>query len=408
LGLIEVKLRKLHPAQDEIVASSRRFNVLNCGRRFGKDVLGIDRIVDSALSQVGHCPTAWFSPTYKNLTEDWRIVSELLVPVISKKSEQEHRVDLINGGSIEMWSLDRPDSARGRAYRRIVINEAASVPILQDAWEQVIRPTLTDYRGDAWFLSTPRGYNFFKVLYDRGADDERPEWASWTYTTYANPHIPVDEIEAAKRELPEQVFAQEYLAQFISDQTAVFRGLASACVLEPQSAQLGHSYVIGCDWGKLNDFSVFSVIDIDTQEQVYLDRSNRLDYAVQVERLKYLCTQYPVQAIIAEANAMGVAIIEQVVRARLPVVAWTATMSSKQIMIESLALAIEQGKIKLLKHPIQLAELQAYEAKRTASGMMRYSAPEGAHDDTVMALGMAWLGARPQDKTVVRDFEWVA
>jgi len=361
----------------------------------------MDRLLHAALDGKR---AAWFAPTYKQLVEVWRVVADKLEPVTRRRSEQEHRLELVTGGVIDMWSLDSPDTARGRAYHLVVVNEAAAVAGLQDAWEQVIRPTLSDYSGGAWFLSTPRGFNYFKALYDRGQDPEQREWRSWTFPTTANPFIAPSEIEAAKGELPEQAFSQEYLAAFIADETAVFRGLLQACVLERREPIDGHQHVIGCDWGKLNDFSAFSVLDVTAREQVWLDRSNRVDYTMQVGRLKALCDRYRPAAVIAEANSMGQAIIEQVQRARIPVRSWTATQGTKQQMVELLALALEQGQVKLLRDPVQLAELQAFTATRTASGLMRYAAPEGQHDDTVIALGLAWLGARVPAQARTLDF----
>jgi hypothetical protein len=397
-----IRLPELHAVQQQIVSELARFSVLNCGRRFGKDILAINHLIEGALDQQ---QVAWFAPTYKQLTEVWRVVANVIEPVTRRRSEQQHRAELLTGGVIDMWSLDQPDTARGRAYNRVIINEAAMVARLQEAWEQVIRPTLTDYHGTALFLSTPKGFNFFKTVYDRGQDGEQPDWQSWTFPTSANPYIDPVEIEAARRELPESVFSQEYLAAFIADETAVFRGLLHACVLDPNAPIEGHTYVVGCDWGKLNDFSVFSVVDATTREQVYIDRSNRIDYTMQVGRLKALCERYRVRAVIAEANSMGQAIIEQVQRARIPVLSWTATQVTKQQMIEALALSIEQGQIKLLRDAVQMAELQAFTATKTPSGLLRYAAPEGQHDDTVIALGLAHLGARvPHEQSRLVDF----
>jgi hypothetical protein len=401
---VTLRLPSLHNGQRQIVREAARFNVVNCGRRFGKDVLAINLVIEAGLAGQR---AAWYAPTYKQLMEVWRVLADKLEPVTRRRNEQEHRVELLTGGVIDMWSLDSPDTARGRAYHLVVVNEAAQVANLQMAYEQVIRPTLTDYSGSAWFLSTPRGFNFFRVLFDRGQDPEQPEWRSWTFPTTANPHIPADDIALARAELPEQTFAQEYLAAFISDETAVFRGLLDACTLDPQGPISGHQYVVGCDWGKLHDFSVFSVLDVTTREQVYIDRSTRIDYIAQVLRLGSLCQRYRPIAVITEVNSIGQAIVEQLQRMRLPVVAWTATQASKGQMIEWLALSIEQGQVRLLRDPVQLAELQAFTATRTASGLMRYAAPEGQHDDTVIALGLAWLGARPQDQARAIDFQVV-
>jgi hypothetical protein len=102
-------------------------------------------------------PTAWFSPTYRLLSDAWRQLSSTLHPVIIRNSDSEHRLELRGGGTIEAWSLDNPDSGRGRACACVVVDEAALVVNLRDAWEGSIRPMLADHRGSAFFLSTPKG-----------------------------------------------------------------------------------------------------------------------------------------------------------------------------------------------------------------------------------------------------------
>lgn len=401
---VRIELLRRHAAQDKILSERKRFNVPCCGRRFGKDILCIHLTVEEVMR--GR-PVGWFAPTYKQLTEDWRMLVDKLGVITARKDEQERRLELWNGAVVDCWSLDRPETIRGRKYGLAVINEAGSVGGLEDIWTKIIRPTLSDLRGEAWFPSTPRGFNFFKVLFDRGQDGEQSEWASWQFPTGANPFIHPEEIAAARSELPEAVFAQEYLAEFISDETSVFRRLREAAVCERREAVPGHLYAVGCDWGKLQDFSVFSVMDLTTSEQVWLDRSNRLEYQTQVGRLKALCERYKPIGIIAESNAMGEAIIENVRRAGLRVTAWPSTQSTKQRMIEELSLAFERGSIKVLKDATQLAELQAFEATRTPTGMMKYGAPPGQHDDTVIALGLAWLATKRREPVRVREFAMV-
>jgi hypothetical protein len=210
---IELVIPKPHVGQSQIIREAARFNVLAAGRRWGKNTLAEDRIILPALDGK---PVAWFSPTYKTLAEDWRRLSEILRPVIKDKSEQERRMKLVTGGIVDMWSLEEPDSARGRAYARVVIDEAASVRNLLYAWQQVIRPMLTDYSGDAWFISTPSGFDDFHTLYQWGQDETKPEWASWRRPSSENPHLPADDLAQAERDLPSVVFRQEYLAEFLA------------------------------------------------------------------------------------------------------------------------------------------------------------------------------------------------
>ena len=74
-------------------------------------------------------------------------------------------IELPNGGLVEVWTLENEDAGRGRKYKRAIVDEAAMVAKLKSSWEESIRPTLTDMEGDAWFLSTPKGLNYFTTCF---------------------------------------------------------------------------------------------------------------------------------------------------------------------------------------------------------------------------------------------------
>lgn len=148
--------------------------------------------------------------------EVWREILAILEPVIAFKSELEKRIELHGGGVLDFWSLDSPDSIRGRKYKRVVIDEAASVPNLKTAWTEVIRAMLTDLKGDAWFLSTPKGKNNY--YYDLSANSENSDkWALFQMPTVSNPYIDPLEVEEARLMLDPLTFAQEYLASFVTE-----------------------------------------------------------------------------------------------------------------------------------------------------------------------------------------------
>jgi hypothetical protein len=147
---------------------------------------------------------------------------------------------------------------------------------------------------------------------------------------------------------------------------------------------------MGVDWGKSNDFTVLKVMDIAAKSEVYSDRFNQIDYAVQRQRLGAVAERYNPTVILAESNSMGEPIIEQLQRDGLPVRGFQTTNATKAQIIEALALAFERGEIGILDDPVTVGELQAYEMDRLPSGMVRYSAPEGMHDDTVMSLALGW------------------
>jgi hypothetical protein len=267
---------------------------------------------------------------------------------------------------------------------------------------------LTDRQGKAVFISTPKGRGWFWQLWQLGQDESQTEWKSWQLPTSANPFIPDTEIEAAYRSLPESVYQQEYMAAFIDDAGGVFRRIMEAATATPQDSRQyrmvdgeergWHQYIIGVDWGKHNDFTVITVMDVDTSELVLMDRFNQIDYAVQVGRLKAIVNRFKPASIVAEQNSMGEPLVEQLQREGLHVIPFTTTNATKAVAVEALALAFERGDIRILNDPVLIGELQAFEMSRTPSGMVRYAAPEGLHDDCVISLALCWQGAavKPQ------------
>jgi len=369
--------------------------------------MGHELVVRTALDGQ---PAGWFGPTYKLLEESWRELKRILGPTVTLKSEQEHRLELYGGGTIECWSMDTGDPARGRKYKRIVVDEAAMVPNLLDIWNQALRPTLADLEGQSWWLSTPRGLNDFYVLYQRGQDTLERDWQSWQMPTTVNPHISRAELDAARREMPERDYAQEFEARFLQLEGAgVFRGVTAVARLKPAGPTRGHVHVFGVDWGRTNDYTVVSVLDATLMEQRVIDRYSQVEWEFQTERLHKLADIFKPVTIVAEANSMGGPLVERLQRGyarligaprqSLPVYAWTATNASKASAIQALSLGIEQGQVTLLEDPIQTGELLAYEGKLSPAGMMRYSAPPGMHDDTVTALSLAYLGSQHERST---------
>lgn len=216
---ITIKLKKLHPAQVQILKEKKRFNVVDCGRRFGKSTVAVEILAspdDKASGFMHGWPMAYMAPTYKMLAEIWREVLDTFHEIIEHKSETEKRITFQGGGSVDMWSLEDPNSIRGRKYKCVVIDEAAMARNLEEAWLKVIRATLTDLIGTCWFLSTPKGKNNF--FYKLSKNIELfTDWAFWQFPTSANPYISPDEIEQARLQLDPLTFAQEYLASFITE-----------------------------------------------------------------------------------------------------------------------------------------------------------------------------------------------
>lgn len=375
-----------HPAKTKVVAM---------GRRWGKTVMA-GAIALAAANDGARC--AWVVPTYRNARPIWRWVEASVGQLVKERAVEESKQDrtiefTATGGFLGVYSADNDVGLRGEAFQLVVLEEAARIS--ETTWSEVVMPTLADFAGDAILISTPMGRNWFWREWERGKAQMDGEQAAFTAPSTANPMPTIRAAaEKARERVPEHVYRQEWLAEFLEDSGGVFRKVREAATAAPQASRIdGHRYVVGIDWGKLADFTVLCVIDSTTNEVVALDRFNKIDYAVQVGRLTALCERFRPDAVYAEQNSIGVPLIEQLQRQNLPVYPFQTTNASKASAIDGLALAFERGDLRILPDETLLSELMAYQAERLPSGLLRYGAPEGLHDDCVMSLAIAWQGA---------------
>ena len=368
---MRIELPTPHINQQKILNADRRFVVVMCGRRFGKSELSQILIIKEALNggQV-----AYITPTYKLA----QVFFERLTKVLPFKNNiQKLKIYCPNEGSIEFFTGERLDNLRGRKFHLVIIDEAAFISDLEEGWNNSIRPTLTDYEGRAVFLSTPRGKNFFYSLFMKMGEND---WQSFKFSTYDNPHINPREIDEARIQLPEVVFNQEYLADPAENSANPFGNAFIKRCVKPISAQPIVCY--GIDLAKSVDFTV--IVGLDNGGNVaYFDRF-QLDWHNTKETIKRL----PPAPIIVDSTGVGDPILEDLMREGVNIEGLKFTSQSKQQLMEGLASAIQQGRIGYPEGVI-VDELDVFEYQFTSHGV-RYSAPSGFHDDTVMALALAW------------------
>jgi hypothetical protein len=231
----------------------------------------------------------------------------------------------------------------------------------------------------------------------RGIADGKIQ-AAFNAPSAANP-IPAIQraAELARDRVSERTYRQEWLAEFVDD-GALFVNVGELSTLDAAPYQAGRGYVIGVDWARASggDYTVFSVIDSTAREQAQIVRMAGTPFDVQLERLRQTWRAYGQPPIIAEYNSMGAPLVERLQADGLPVTAFTTTAASKHQIMTGLELALDRRDLHLLNDPVQIAELSAYERKDRA-GLPSYSAPAGMHDDTVIALALAWHGASAND-----------
>lgn len=390
---INISLPKPYPLQQAIIRHPAKRKVVCAGRRAGKTtlaaMLAIERILDGQkvlLTSTSQDQADAFWEKAKL----W--LADVLVTKYAYKNETR-RIIQIGKGRIRVKTGSNADVLRGGDEDLIVFDECALLD--PDVWQAVGAPMLADRDGDAIFISTPMRKNWFYHLYQSAITDERDRWQAWHFTTHSNPFLSPIAIEELTHDMPENMYRQEILAEFLESDGQVFRNIRE-CVGAEDDKLTASRYVFGVDWAQVNDYTAIVVFDVQRRRVVEIDRFRGVDWSLQRGRLHTLYKKWEPVNILAEANAMGSPNIEALQKEGLPVQPFMTTAQSKPPLIENLVLDFERGNITIPNDPILIGELESYERTVSpATGRSTYSAPAGLHDDCVIALALAvWSAQR--------------
>ena len=256
----------LSNAQSIIAKDRHRFRVVNCGRRFGKTTLAVLEMVAKAVYGNDR-QICYIAPTYAQARDiAWQELKRVSLPAINKVNESRLEITLntTKGGTstISLRGWESIETLRGQKFDFIVVDEIASMRNWNSNWEEVIRPTLTDKKGEVLFISTPKGFNHFYDLYNK--QDKDTDYKSFHYTSYDNPNIPSEEIDKAKSEITEDRFAQEYLADFRKTEGLVFKEFRRDYHIYNTDSERQPRNIIsriaGVDFGFTNPTAVISIL----------------------------------------------------------------------------------------------------------------------------------------------------
>ena len=212
----------LLPWQQTVFKDSTRFKVVAAGRRCGKSRMAAVTLLIEGLKCPQGSAVLYVSPTMGQSRQIiWDLLLDLGREVIQSSHVNNLDITLINGARIYVRGADRPDTLRGVSLTYAVLDEVADIK--PEAWEQVIRASLSDKRGRALFIGTPKGRNWFYDTFKLGESEDDPDWKSWHFTTADNPLIDQKEIESAKKTLSSFAFKQEYMASFTNAGSDIFK-----------------------------------------------------------------------------------------------------------------------------------------------------------------------------------------
>lgn len=335
------------------------------------------------------CTIFFCSPTYaqaKKVLEDLHnaIVNSGIVQSYNKS---DVTLKLKNGSVMMFKSTEREDSLRGYTGDYMVVDESAYHG--EEVWGSVLKPIMLVRGKKVLFISTPRGNNWFKKLYDQGQDPEQPNYASCRMHYTENPHLDLKELEEARRSLPEHIFAAEYEGSFTESGQTVFSDTTpNQFLVWPKP--IGKVYC-GIDLGRANDFTVATFIDVNGNV-VDIYRDNLQDWSKMVDEMMVRIRKWNA-TVAVEVNSIGDVIFEQIKKQYQNTHPFVTSNKSKNDIIEGLAVDLNNLDIKIPSPELFAAlpfELSIYEYDYSPkTRTIRYNAPPSFHDDTVMSLAIA-------------------
>lgn len=314
-----LELPRLRVDQSQIARHPAKTKVVSMGRRWGKSVLGM--VLSLACAGAGG-HVAWVVPSYKNGRPLWRAAeasaARLKAPHV-RLNRAERTIEFSNGGFLAIYSADNPDAIRGEAFNLVVLDEAAK--IAEEAWTDVIQPTLADVDGDAILISTPRGRNWFWREYQRGISDG-VETKSWTAPSSDNPSPQIQRAAMLARErVPDSTYRQEWLAEFVEDSATVFsrawweNGTSRYDPMDPTLARKCIGRYLSFDTGMkdkdTSDYSACTVGELTPDYQLIIREvwRDRLRFPDLVEQIATLARNYnrddKLRAVIIEDKVSG-------------------------------------------------------------------------------------------------------
>ena len=385
-----------HAGQIEVHRSKAPRRVLACGVRWGKSRCAAMEAIAAAMEPRERSVGWVVGPTYDLADKVFREILYIAAGhlrhrvVTMRESERKLVLRNLGGGFSEIRgkSADNPVSLLGEGLDYVIVDEASRMK--SSIWEGHLSQRLIDRKGWALLISTPRGKGWFHDLYRRGQRaDEHCQ--SWAHPSWMNPYLDRALIEAERARLPDRVFRQEYGGEFLEGSGSVFRNVREVATNDWKRAHPQLSYFAGLDLAKVADWTVLVVMN-ERREVVFVDRFHKLDWSMQVSRIRAAAARFNEARVLVDSTGVGEPIYESLRAADCIVDPYVLTARSKNDLINNLALLLEEKRIKLPKPelcPEMIDELEAFEYSVTDNGNVRTGAPSGYHDDCVIALALA-------------------
>lgn len=382
------------------IESKAKHTIIPAGRQTGKTWNTVQWLLEETMG-IG-CVSLWVDTVHPNIDKYidkyFRVILRPIWHLCVWNSQR--KILKLPSGAIEFGSAQKPENLEGFNYKRYVLNEAGIILKKSSLWDNTIYPMVKADDVMGKIVGTPKGRNKFHELAVLGRSGDE-DYKTFKYTVYDSPYWTEKQIEVAKRLTPELVFKQEYMAEFIEGEGMVFRKIHEVVKNDiPTEPIEGRKYVIGVDLAKHVDFTVIIVIDELTHEVVYMDRFNQIDWVLQKGRIRAVWDRWNKGRIVVDSTGAGDSVFDDLKAMGLTITPFRFNNANKAEIVNNLSIAIENKDIVLPNNQQMIDELEIYEYNITKAGNVTYSAPEGFHDDIVMALCLAWDTVKDRKQTI--------
>lgn len=328
----------------------------------------------------------WVSPIYKQCKKVFNEIDNAFAlnqHVFNEKNKTDLFFKSHNNASLNFYSAERYDNIRGETFDYLICDEFAFFD--SEAWTEVLRATVLVRGKKVLLASTPKGRNHFHHIHS--LDGVNPQYKSFSMTSYDNPIIVPSEIDDAKLTLPDHVFRQEYMAEFVDGGSGLFKDFTFI-----KDTQKTSRMYAGLDVGRADDYTVLSVFN-ERGEMFFIQRWNHTTWANIVGQVVKKINEIGCHTYV-EVNSIGDAICEQIkdkVNNYNLIQPFVTTSKSKQDIIEQLVVANQNKEVKILQEQWLIKELDLFTYEyNPKTKSVRYSAPNGFHDDGVMATAIGY------------------
>ena len=373
---------------DKVLNTDAKYITTVSPRQAGKTMLSINMMLYFAIN-FPNTVTCFISPIYSQARKVMEEMYEAIKDsdIIERVNFSNFEIKLKTGSKVLFKSAEREDGLRGYTFDYLIIDEAAYIK--ESAWKRAIQPTVFIKGKKVLLFSTPRGRDWFYNIHKMGEDPEFKQYSSCRMSYEGNPYVNIEEIESAKRALPEAIFRAEYLGEFLEGESSVFTNFNNN-IFDRYPRPIGQIFA-GLDTGQSSDYTVATFID-STGRVIDIYRDNKKTYEQMTNEVLKRVRKWNANLLV-ETNSIGGPVFEALKKQWANTHPFNTSNSSKREIIESLILGFNEGSLQIpsielnedLHHELEVFEMTYNPATRS----VKYAARPPFHDDMIMSLAIA-------------------